>query len=1367
MIVAYLSMRCRIVRFRRIENKRLRHLLAEAQSIIGIDRRIELLEAEGPVGPTLFGFIHTRLVLPYGLADDFTDEELRNVFLHECAHLRRHDLALNWLVGLLRAAHWFNPVLWWAFARMRCDRELACDDLVLRTTGEAKARACGDTIVRLLEHASKRPLLPGMVGIIESDKDIKQRITRIAGYRKATGWSVVAACLTLVLAHVTLTNAITDPRASKLKEPMRENRERQQEIWTQLESIARNDLNRGLLSAKHQSLSRELQELIRTERIFRQSAAHEHLRQGRLFFLTGVFTEAEAEYKEAARQDPLSPLVAGYVELIDWARKEQTKGSKGIDPQDRLNSALAQVERNNLKRFFGYRASLTPFLYSSFRHFASAPPPALKDQIARLEQQLELQRPLLESAMKEFERLKQTEPRSPNFSASINLVFKQKWQVEFLSLLLASRKAMRAQIKEFNEHSPSVLTLQESAASLRSRIQTWEYVFETMTAPGRRDFLRRWCEDRANVKGIDDNQAWVLQKYIRLLMQRAKTGRIYLSTHPKMRELDRALEKSTSGLSAEMTEPWDRYIADYNQSRKDLWRADKRLRNDDAGLELENPLTGMAFIADSEIAVVRLLCDGVICIDRRLWEEARSSFEIVQSIEPNSTIARHYLAELKKVVEQPEVRLESNKRAELLTFIRAGKAFYEQNQFDQAEAKFKEAFKLDPKSDVASYYRQLVSQAKYDQESRKRVDKNSEWGGEGKKAARPNPYYLTNDSKPFLTESREGVKRIEKMLDEIVILKVAFDGYPMSDVVEELIARTKRLDSEGKGIAFVLANGPPPIGKLKGAPLELPDPGVGAGPIADVVVNLATPLKNLKLRHVLDAVVKTADIPIRYFVEERAVVFEIGPVPAKVPQSSGKRQIERKLDEISFKEVFYPQIMLEDVIKDLSAVVKLHDVGGKGLNFMMAGTIPRQPSKRNAVPVLDAMGNVIPILAPSAVVPHQLRDVIIDIPLPLKNVKLRHVLDAIVKTADKPIRYVVEDYAIVFQPAEVIAKERLYSRVFKVDVSMLKQGLRAVTRAPGDLVFKDPPDVGITAMLPEYLAAAGAESFKRERSGRMLIVNEKQGTLMVRATSQELDIVSQAIELLNVKPPQIRLEVTGAWLNAITNQSGSGSKWFSSPVLNHLGSSGVDRTNEARGLAISDNPFGFRYANGVDVTKAAPLDVRFGDLPIRQRAVLSDPQYRTVGHAIEQRDGADTMRDRATITHGQFTRFWFSKGKSKRADLAAVKNPKEGVLVKCRANTTEVPGELRVDVRIYENKRAAKGEEAAKSFLFRAGSGSARFPSGNIFMMSFAEENYAFALFVKAALIQPDGTDLQKEINADTWVTSHPADFDIQVPTVK
>jgi cell division protein FtsI/penicillin-binding protein 2 len=87
----------------------------------------------GPAGsvPMVWGIISPCLLLPED-TDEWPDEKLRAVLLHELAHLRRHDPAALLLCQTTQALHWFNPLVWLTVRRLREDQERACDDDVLR-----------------------------------------------------------------------------------------------------------------------------------------------------------------------------------------------------------------------------------------------------------------------------------------------------------------------------------------------------------------------------------------------------------------------------------------------------------------------------------------------------------------------------------------------------------------------------------------------------------------------------------------------------------------------------------------------------------------------------------------------------------------------------------------------------------------------------------------------------------------------------------------------------------------------------------------------------------------------------------------------------------------------------------------------------------------------------------------------------------------------------------------------------------------------------------------------------------------------------------------------------------------------------------
>jgi beta-lactamase regulating signal transducer with metallopeptidase domain len=78
----------------------------------------------------LAGILRPAIVLP---ADALTQprEHLRMVLCHELAHLHRRDNLLLLLCGLARVIYWWNPLAWLVLARLRRERERACDDMVI------------------------------------------------------------------------------------------------------------------------------------------------------------------------------------------------------------------------------------------------------------------------------------------------------------------------------------------------------------------------------------------------------------------------------------------------------------------------------------------------------------------------------------------------------------------------------------------------------------------------------------------------------------------------------------------------------------------------------------------------------------------------------------------------------------------------------------------------------------------------------------------------------------------------------------------------------------------------------------------------------------------------------------------------------------------------------------------------------------------------------------------------------------------------------------------------------------------------------------------------------------------------------------
>jgi beta-lactamase regulating signal transducer with metallopeptidase domain len=194
-------------------------LLEDCKALMGVATPVTLIEMEAIQSPTLFGFVRPRLLLPAGLASRFTREELSHVFLHELAHIKRQDVLIGWVMTGLLAVHWFNPLVWLAFHRLRADREMASDALALARAGAGENESYGLTIVKLLEGFSQSAWGPSLAGILENKQQMKERITMIAKFRKTNQGLALAVSLFSVLALVTLTDAQSSGGTGSPTEP--------------------------------------------------------------------------------------------------------------------------------------------------------------------------------------------------------------------------------------------------------------------------------------------------------------------------------------------------------------------------------------------------------------------------------------------------------------------------------------------------------------------------------------------------------------------------------------------------------------------------------------------------------------------------------------------------------------------------------------------------------------------------------------------------------------------------------------------------------------------------------------------------------------------------------------------------------------------------------------------------------------------------------------------------------------------------------------------------------------------------------------------------------------------------------------------
>ncbi|MBE7127096.1 M56 family metallopeptidase [Bacillus mycoides] len=167
--------------------------------------------------PTVFSFFRPKVLLSKKHMKVLNEQQLQYVFYHELAHIKRNDVAVNWIMYSLLLLNWFNPILWYAYFCMREDQELACDAYALTFIDKEEQIAYGHTIITLLEHYSYQA--PSLANLSRNKRTLKRRIVMIKKFQKKSyRLSVLGVIVIVAIASLSLFNARTTEGKEKQKD---------------------------------------------------------------------------------------------------------------------------------------------------------------------------------------------------------------------------------------------------------------------------------------------------------------------------------------------------------------------------------------------------------------------------------------------------------------------------------------------------------------------------------------------------------------------------------------------------------------------------------------------------------------------------------------------------------------------------------------------------------------------------------------------------------------------------------------------------------------------------------------------------------------------------------------------------------------------------------------------------------------------------------------------------------------------------------------------------------------------------------------------------------------------------------------------
>jgi beta-lactamase regulating signal transducer with metallopeptidase domain/Skp family chaperone for outer membrane proteins len=186
---------------RPVDDERLQAALAQVASTFSLSKPLRVVESSHVNSPVAAGILRTAIVLPRGLLDRVSRDELRAILLHEGAHVIRGDHLTLWLERLLAAGFWFHPLVHLLNRRLDRAREEVCDNYVLQSVDAA---SYGEALLRLMQLSTDGPQTGLAVGLFPARWRLDDRISALLNEgrntmvtTRKTSKAFVAGALTL------------------------------------------------------------------------------------------------------------------------------------------------------------------------------------------------------------------------------------------------------------------------------------------------------------------------------------------------------------------------------------------------------------------------------------------------------------------------------------------------------------------------------------------------------------------------------------------------------------------------------------------------------------------------------------------------------------------------------------------------------------------------------------------------------------------------------------------------------------------------------------------------------------------------------------------------------------------------------------------------------------------------------------------------------------------------------------------------------------------------------------------------------------------------------------------------------------------
>ena len=190
--------------------------LLQAKNILNINKDIKITESKYANIPFVYGYLKPIILLPIGFSHSITSKKLSLIILHELCHVKRGDILKNFCWLIVKALHWFNPLVQISYKSYLENIEEVCDEVVLSHLSKRNKYEYGQSLIDIVRLSKNKYDLPLSVSFCNKKTTIRKRVIKIMNpQKKSKTIGIITLLVSIAMIFACFTTACQPKAAIK------------------------------------------------------------------------------------------------------------------------------------------------------------------------------------------------------------------------------------------------------------------------------------------------------------------------------------------------------------------------------------------------------------------------------------------------------------------------------------------------------------------------------------------------------------------------------------------------------------------------------------------------------------------------------------------------------------------------------------------------------------------------------------------------------------------------------------------------------------------------------------------------------------------------------------------------------------------------------------------------------------------------------------------------------------------------------------------------------------------------------------------------------------------------------------------------